>query len=79
VKGKKERVIERFVDEFEYLVKELENYAGYLELGEEGEQLKNDAIAILKKKLKKMKKAEDMKDYKKVIRVNKLLEKEGIE
>lgn len=78
MKGKEQQAIENFVSNFEYLVSELENYAGYLQLGEEGEELKNKAIAILKKKLKRMKKAETKDDYKEVIRVKKLLEKEGL-
>lgn len=78
MKSKEKEVIEDFVTNFEYLVDELENYAGYLKLGEDGDELKDKAIEILKKKLKKMKKADTKEEYKEVIRVKKLLEREGL-
>lgn len=78
MKKKEIQVIEKFILDFEHLVKELENYSSYLQLGEATEELKDEAIRILKKKLKKMKKAESKDDLKKVIRLKKLLEKSGL-
>jgi hypothetical protein len=78
MKKKEIQVIEKFILDFEHLVKELENYSSYLQLGDATEELKDEAIRILKKKLKKMKKAESKDDLKKVIRLKKLLEKSGL-
>lgn len=78
MKKKEIEIIEKFLLDFEHLVKELENYSSYLQLGEATEELKDEAIRILKKKLKKIKKAESKDDLKKVIRLKKLLEKGGL-
>lgn len=78
MKKKEIEIIEKFILDFEHLVKELENYSNYLQLGDATEELKDEALRILKKKLKKMKKAESKDDLKKVIRLKKLLEKGGL-
>lgn len=78
MKKKEIEIIEKFLLDFEHLVKELENYSSYLQLGEATEELKDEAIRILKKKLKRIKKAESKDDLKKVIRLKKLLEKGGL-
>lgn len=78
MKKKEIEIIEKFLLDFEHLVKELENYSSYLQLGEATEELRDEAIRILKKKLKKIKKAESKDDLKKVIRLKKLLEKGGL-
>lgn len=75
------QAIESFVLNFEHLVKELENYSDYLSLGDETTELKEEALEILKKKVKKMKKGlrdEDKDKINKVVRVNKILEKSGV-
>jgi hypothetical protein len=78
MKQREIQAVESFITNFEYLVKELENYSEYLRLGKETEQLRADAIDILKKKIKKMKKATDEDDLKKVLRLKRVYEKSGI-
>lgn len=78
MKEKKLQAVERFVSDFDYIVKELENFSGYLRLGKDGENVRDEALAILKKKVKKMKNAESMDDIKKVVKVKKIYEKEGL-
>lgn len=65
--------IDTYVRNLELLVKELDEFSGYLKLSEETEELQREAINILKKKCKKMRKAKNIKELKKVMRVKKFL------
>jgi hypothetical protein len=78
MKQRQIQAVESFITNFEQLVKELENYSEYLRLGKEAEQLRIDALDILKKKVKKMKKSKDEDDLKKVLRLKRVYEKSGI-
>lgn len=69
--------IERFISNFDGLVKDLEHFSSFLQMNKETENLREEAFSILHKKVKKMKKSEDMDDLKKVLRVKKILEKRG--
>jgi glutamyl-tRNA reductase len=78
MKQKEKEALESLTSYIDHLVKELDNYTGYLRLGDASEQLREEAMEIMKKKVKKLKKAETEKDYKKVIKVNKFLDKSGL-
>ena len=67
------QVIERFIEDFRLVTNDLELHSEYLELSPEGQRIRDEAISILKHKLQKIEKAESMSDLKKVIKINKLL------
>lgn len=70
--------IERFVNDFDFVVAELAHYSEYLNLSPEVAELKDEAMSILKKKVKKMKKAEDLEDLNKHVKLKRLLETKGL-
>lgn len=70
--------IERFVNDFDFVVAELAHYSEYLNLSPEAAELKEVAMGILKKKAKKMKKADDLEDLNKQVKIKKLLESKGL-
>lgn len=75
MKKKDEAKVEQFIENFERLVDQLEYYSKYLQLGEATDELRKDAIAILQKKVKKMKKAETEEDLKKHLKLKKITER----
>lgn len=70
--------IEKFAKRLTGVVDELERYSGYLNLSPESVKIKDEAMKILKKKSDKVVNAETKKELKKVLKVNKLLESEGL-
>jgi hypothetical protein len=78
MKQREIQAVESFITNFDQLIKDLEAYSGYLRLGNEAEKLREDALDILKKKVKKMKKAKDEDELKKVLRLKKVYEKSGV-
>jgi hypothetical protein len=78
MKQREIQAVESFILQFEHMVDELENYSKYLQLNESTEELRSQALEILRKKVKKMKKAKDEGDLKKVLRLGKILKKSGL-
>jgi ADP-dependent phosphofructokinase/glucokinase len=77
MKEEKLEIVESFVEDFEDVIKRLEKYSGYLNLPEKAEGLRTEALEILNKKLKKIKKSKDEDDLKKHLKVKKIIEKDG--
>lgn len=69
-------LIRSFIAKFERMVNELETHSSYLNLSPEGEKLKEQAIGILKSKMKIIKKAKGKKDLKTVLKLKKIVERE---
>lgn len=73
MKAEDQKTIDHFITDMGRIVDDLENYSGYLELSPDANKVKEQALEILRKKVRKLQKAEDISDVKKVIKVNKLL------
>jgi len=78
MKKSEAHVVERYVNNIDGALKQWEKHSEHLKLSSQNEDLRKHALSILKSKVKKMKKAEDEDDLKKVIKLKKLYEKSGL-
>ncbi|MNI67049.1 hypothetical protein D3C73_1226530 [compost metagenome] len=69
------QAINNFIQDFEVILTDVTNESKFLKLTESNEEIKQEALKILRKKLKKIHKSESIDDLKKVLKVKKLLGK----
>jgi hypothetical protein len=69
------QTINNFIQDFEVILTDVMNESRFLKLTESNEEIKQEALKILQKKLKKIHKSESIDDLKKVLKVKKLLGK----